>query len=60
MLGSMKAVKMTGLTPDLGRKINDLREVEITTARTFRGMLVKITACCESYRSERCVDTDIY
>ncbi|KAL5119057.1 hypothetical protein ACEQ8H_002981 [Pleosporales sp. CAS-2024a] len=49
MLGSMKAVKMTGLTPDLGQKIHDLREDEIRTARTFRGMLVKITAC--SYAS---------
>jgi ATP-binding cassette subfamily C (CFTR/MRP) protein 1 len=47
MLGSMKAVKMTGLTPDLGKKIHDLREDEIRTARTFRGMLVKITACCK-------------
>jgi ATP-binding cassette subfamily C (CFTR/MRP) protein 1 len=47
MLGSMKAVKMAGLTPDLGKKIHDLREVEITTARTFRAMLVKITACCK-------------
>ncbi|KAF2106756.1 P-loop containing nucleoside triphosphate hydrolase protein [Lophiotrema nucula] len=43
MLGSIKAVKMTGLTPDLGSRIRDLRETEINTARTFRGMLVKIT-----------------
>jgi hypothetical protein len=47
MLGSMKAVKMTGLTPDLGKKIHDLRESEIATARTFRGMLVKITTFCK-------------
>ncbi|KAH7074750.1 P-loop containing nucleoside triphosphate hydrolase protein [Paraphoma chrysanthemicola] len=46
MLGSMKAVKMAGLTPDLGKKIHDLRETEIETARTFRGMLVKITTFC--------------
>ncbi|KAF2028411.1 P-loop containing nucleoside triphosphate hydrolase protein [Setomelanomma holmii] len=46
MLGSMKAVKMAGLTPDLGKKIHDLRETEIATARTFRGMLVKITTFC--------------
>lgn len=50
MLGSMKAVKMTGLTPDLGKKIHDLREDEIATARTFRGMLVKITTFCELLR----------
>ncbi|KAF2008813.1 hypothetical protein BU24DRAFT_359666 [Aaosphaeria arxii CBS 175.79] len=43
MLGSIKAVKMTGLTPDLGERISELRESEIDTARTFRGMLVKIT-----------------
>ncbi|KAH7122775.1 P-loop containing nucleoside triphosphate hydrolase protein [Dendryphion nanum] len=43
MLGSIKAVKMTGLTPDLGARIRDLREEEISTASTFRGMLVKIT-----------------
>lgn len=51
MLGSMKAVKMTGLTPDLGQKINELREKEIKTARTFRGMLVKITTFCEYFPS---------
>ncbi|KAF1998927.1 P-loop containing nucleoside triphosphate hydrolase protein [Amniculicola lignicola CBS 123094] len=43
MLGSIKAVKMTGLTPDLGKRIHGLRETEIDTARTFRGVLVKIT-----------------
>jgi ATP-binding cassette subfamily C (CFTR/MRP) protein 1 len=43
MLGSIKAVKMTGLTPDLGSRIHNLRETEIQTASTFRGMLVKIT-----------------
>jgi ATP-binding cassette subfamily C (CFTR/MRP) protein 1 len=47
MLGSMKAVKMTGLTPDLGQKIHGLREDEISTARTFRATLVKITAFCK-------------
>ena len=47
MLGSMKAVEMTGLTPDLGKKIHGLRESEISTARTFRAMLVKITTYCE-------------
>lgn len=48
MLGSIKAVKMTGLTPDLGARIHDLRETEISTARTFRSMLVKITTFCKS------------
>jgi hypothetical protein len=47
MLGSIKAVKMTGLTPDLGERIRNLRETEISTARTFRSSLVKITTFCK-------------
>ncbi|KAF2181846.1 hypothetical protein K469DRAFT_740732 [Zopfia rhizophila CBS 207.26] len=43
MLGSIKGIKMTGLTPHLGSRIKDFREEEIKTARTFRGLLVKIT-----------------
>ena len=49
MLGSIKAVKMTGLTPDLGSRIHNLREVEIQSASSFRGMLVKITTACEYF-----------
>lgn len=52
MLGSIKAVKMTGLTPDLGERIRNLREFEIKTARTFRGMLVKITTYCKLQSSK--------
>lgn len=48
MLGSIKAVKMTGLGPDLGDRVRNFRESEISTARTFRSMLVKITTFCKS------------
>ncbi|GAB1311376.1 Multidrug resistance protein MDR [Madurella fahalii] len=42
MLGVMKAVKMTGLTDRLGRKIGDLREDEIKASSVFRFVLVKL------------------
>lgn len=42
MLGVMKAVKMTGLTIPLGKRISDLREEEIKSSFTFRFILVKL------------------
>jgi hypothetical protein len=49
MLGSIKAVKMTGLGPDLGQRVRNFREAEISTARTFRSWLVKITTFCKLF-----------
>ncbi|OCL12604.1 P-loop containing nucleoside triphosphate hydrolase protein [Glonium stellatum] len=46
MLGSIKGIKMTGLTPHLASRIENLRENEIQTAATFRNLLVKITTFC--------------
>lgn len=43
MLGAMKGIKMTGLSPHLASRITTLRENEIQTAETFRALLVKIT-----------------
>ncbi|KAK2608926.1 hypothetical protein QQS21_002502 [Conoideocrella luteorostrata] len=42
MLGVMKAVKMTGLTNPLGKRIGDLREEEVQSSFTFRYILVKL------------------
>jgi ABC-type multidrug transport system fused ATPase/permease subunit len=42
MLGVMKAIKMTGLTDRLGKKIDDLREDEIRASFVFRFVLVKL------------------
>ncbi|KAK1754461.1 P-loop containing nucleoside triphosphate hydrolase protein [Echria macrotheca] len=42
MLGVMKAVKMTGLTGRLGKRIGDLREDEIKASFVFRLVLVKL------------------
>src|SRR5437016_5413580 len=47
MLGAMKGIKMTGLTPHLASRITTLRENEIQTAETFRALLVKITTFCK-------------
>ncbi|KAF2814016.1 P-loop containing nucleoside triphosphate hydrolase protein [Mytilinidion resinicola] len=44
MLGAMKGIKMTGLTPHLANQIRNLREKEITTSRRFRALLVRIVA----------------
>jgi hypothetical protein len=52
MLGSIKAVKMTGLGPDLGDRVRNFRESEISTARTFRSMLVRITTFCKSPKDD--------
>ncbi|KAF2500059.1 hypothetical protein BU16DRAFT_578086 [Lophium mytilinum] len=44
MLGAMKGIKMTGLTPHLANQVRNLREEEITTSRRFRALLVRIVA----------------
>lgn len=52
MLGAMKGIKMTGLTPHLASRITTLRENEIQTAETFRSLLVKITTFCKFFSSD--------
>jgi ATP-binding cassette subfamily C (CFTR/MRP) protein 1 len=46
MLGSMKGVKMSGLTKDLSVNIKSLREEEIASSLEFRKLLVKIVNLC--------------
>jgi hypothetical protein len=47
MLGSMKGVKMSGLTKDLSANIESLRVDEIASSLEFRKLLIRIVNLCE-------------
>ena len=53
MLGAMKGIKMSGLTPNLSKVIGELREKEIDSSRAFRILLVKIVSLCKLLNSTK-------
>lgn len=48
MLGSMKGVKMSGLSDKMSNIISKLRLAEIASARRYRTMLVYVVTLCKS------------
>lgn len=50
MLGSMRGVKMSGLTNDLSANIRKLRLEEISSSYEFRRLLVRVVNLCELLR----------
>lgn len=46
MLGSMKGVKISGLTDLLFNKIQALREHEILASQKFRSLLIAVVGLC--------------
>lgn len=47
ILGSIKLVKMSGLSSHFSYKLGNLREAEISAAGAYRKILVKIVTFCE-------------
>jgi len=48
MLGSIRAIKMSGLTLKMSNTLKSLRSHEMITSRKFKYLLVVIVALCES------------
>jgi len=60
MLGTMKGVKMTGLTDKLQTMIQKQREEEITKSQKFRKLLIAMVGICKPWNFRHSEDNYLH